>query len=349
MTVSSEVACIFDRRRTIQLQGFSGRASTTALHDATETGFQISGIFQAAEDFANIQLLSAYDYFNHLRLKPLPVTDLSGLTLQYDMEILSVNGEEGNVRPDCVRYASVGWDKLTISTGTGDIYEVPLMQYASVVSGGVIPGKFEFELQDASSETLDALLIGEPTPALTDKAYVYFMGTRWSCSSAEAIAFCNLETRLLNNIGAPDVPSCEQAIWWQDDPNFWHYLLVNNGGAGIQEAGATDAADIANRLASMVGLSSYLVDCTTSGNVITVSLEPGVNGPVEVSTNSGSAPATLSRSVPGIYTAQVASSAEIRVGDYVGIDIGSANDEVVKVLAVGPGTLTAYFNKPHYG
>ncbi len=89
---------------------------------------------------------------------------------------------------------------------------------------------------------------------------------------------------------------------------------MNNGGAGIQEAGATDAADIANRLASMVGLSSYLVDCTTSGNVITVSLEPGVNGPVEVSTNSGSAPATLSRSVPGIYTAQVASSAEIRVG-----------------------------------
>jgi hypothetical protein len=39
-------------------------------------------------------------------VKPLPVADLSGLTLQYDMEILPVNGEEGNVRPDCVRYAS---------------------------------------------------------------------------------------------------------------------------------------------------------------------------------------------------------------------------------------------------
>jgi hypothetical protein len=70
---------------------------------------------------------------------------------------------------------------------------------------------------------------------------------------------------------------------------------------------------------------------------------------VTVSTNSGSAPATLSRWAPGVYTAQVASSAEIRVGDYVGIDIGSANDEVVKVLAVGPGTFTAYFTKPHYG
>ncbi len=345
----SEPLNLFDPRRTIQLQGFSGRAATTTLHDANETGFQISGIFQAAEDFANVQLFSAYDYFNHLRVKPLPVTDLSGLTLQYDMEVLPVNGEEGNVRPDCVRYASVGWDKLTITTGAGDIYEVPLMHHAAVVSGDYAPGGFGFSLHDRDADTLDELLVGKPTPALTDTAYVYFMGTRWSCSSAEAISFCNLESRLLNNIGAPDVPSCEQAIWWQDDPDFWHYLLVNNGGAGIQEAGATDAADIASRLASMVGISSYLVDCTASGNVITVTLEPGVNGPVEVSTNSGSAPATLSRSVPGIYTAQVASSAEIRAGDYVGVDIGSANDEVVKVLAVGPGTFTAYFTKPHYG
>jgi hypothetical protein len=169
---------IFDPRRTVQLQGFSGRAATTTIHDATETGFQISGIFQAAEDFANVQLFSAYDYFNHLRLKPLPVTDLSGLTLQYDMEILSVNGEEGNVRPDCVRYASVGWDKLTITTGNGDIYEVPLMHHAAVVSGDYAPGSFGFSLHDRDADTLDELLVGKPTPALTDKAYAYFMGTR---------------------------------------------------------------------------------------------------------------------------------------------------------------------------
>jgi len=107
----------FDPRRTIQLQGFSGRAATTTLHDATETSFQISGIFQAAEDFANVQLFSAHDYFNHLRVKPLPVTDLSEVTLQYDMEVLPVNGEEGNVRPDCVRYAvphTISWTVSSI-------------------------------------------------------------------------------------------------------------------------------------------------------------------------------------------------------------------------------------------
>lgn len=147
------------------------------------------------------------------------------------MEILPVNGEEGNVRPDSVRYASVGWDKLTLTTGAGDIYEVPLMSHAAVDAGGYAPGSFGLSLHERDAATRDELLIVKPTPALTGKAYVHFIGTRWSCSAAEAIAFCNLETRLLNNIGAHHVSSCEQSIWWQDEPNFWHYLLVNNRGA----------------------------------------------------------------------------------------------------------------------
>jgi hypothetical protein len=48
----SEPLHIFDPRRNLQLQGFAGPAATTAIHNATETGVSISGIFQAAEDFA---------------------------------------------------------------------------------------------------------------------------------------------------------------------------------------------------------------------------------------------------------------------------------------------------------
>jgi len=47
------------------VQGFSGRAATTTIHDATATGVSISGIFQAAEDFAVLRLWNAYDYFTH--------------------------------------------------------------------------------------------------------------------------------------------------------------------------------------------------------------------------------------------------------------------------------------------
>jgi hypothetical protein len=84
--MSSEQLRVFDPRRNIHLQGFSGRAATTTIHDASETGLSISGIFQAAEDFAVLCLYNAYDYFNHLRLKPLPRTDLSGLKLEFDIE-----------------------------------------------------------------------------------------------------------------------------------------------------------------------------------------------------------------------------------------------------------------------
>src|ERR1019366_10509962 len=77
---------IFDPRRNLQLQGFAGRAATTTIHDATETGVSISGIFQAAEDFAVLGWWNAYDYFNHLRRKHLPKTDLSGLKLEFDIE-----------------------------------------------------------------------------------------------------------------------------------------------------------------------------------------------------------------------------------------------------------------------
>ena len=82
----AEALHIFDPRRNLQLQGFAGRAATTTLHDATETGVSISGIFQAAEDFAVLGWWNAYDYFNHLRLKHLPKTDLSGLKLEFDIE-----------------------------------------------------------------------------------------------------------------------------------------------------------------------------------------------------------------------------------------------------------------------
>lgn len=77
---------IFDPRRNFQLQGFTGRGATTTLHDATATGVSISGIFQGAEDFAVLELYHAYDYYNHLRLKHLPRTDLSGITLSFDIE-----------------------------------------------------------------------------------------------------------------------------------------------------------------------------------------------------------------------------------------------------------------------
>src|SRR4051794_3485720 len=123
--MASEPLRIFDPRRNFQLNGFTGRAATTTLHDASATGVSISGIFQAAEDFAVLGLYNAYDYFNHLRLKHLPRTDLAGLTLAFDIEY--DHALDGTMRLDAAKYPSVSWDSITfgcsIARRSGDARE----------------------------------------------------------------------------------------------------------------------------------------------------------------------------------------------------------------------------------
>jgi hypothetical protein len=115
----SEVLHIFDPRHNLQLQGFAGRAATTTIHDATETG--VSGIFQAAEDFAVLGWWNAYDCIDHLRLKHLPKTDLSGLKLEFDIEYDQTL--DGAIRRTAAQFSSVTWDAIAFVTGSGDTHD----------------------------------------------------------------------------------------------------------------------------------------------------------------------------------------------------------------------------------
>ena len=143
----------FDPRRNFQLQGFTGRAATTTIHDASATGVSVSGIFQAAEDFAVLGFYNAYDYFNHLRQKHLPRTDLSGLTLEFDIEY--DHALDGAMRLDAAKYPSVSWDAMTFvcgKGGPGEIHEVKLLSYATVVSGGETPASVSVEASGTQAE-----------------------------------------------------------------------------------------------------------------------------------------------------------------------------------------------------
>ncbi len=143
----SEPLPIFDPRRNFQLQGFTGRGATTTLHDAFATGVSISGILQAAEDFAVLGFYNAFDYFNHLRLKHLPRTDLSGLTLAFDIEY--DHALDGAMRVDAAKYPSVSWDSLTFECGVGgaaNTYEVRLLDYATVASGSETPAAANLDI-----------------------------------------------------------------------------------------------------------------------------------------------------------------------------------------------------------
>ena len=177
----------------MHVQGFSGRAATTTIHDATETGLSISGIFQAPEDFAVLCLYNAYDYFNHLRTKPLPRTDLSGLTLEFDIDY--DHALDGAMRFDANKYASVSWDAITFVCGAGDLYEVRLLDHATPIAGGETPASCRLEA--CGTWPADGL----------DWLHLYFRDTRYTVASdqVEGTAYDAL-LRLAEIINTPGEP-----------------------------------------------------------------------------------------------------------------------------------------------
>ena len=189
--MSYESLRIFDPRRNFQLQGFTGRGATTTIHDASATGVSISGIFQAAEDFAVLGFYNAYDYFNHLRLKHLPRTDLSGLTLAFDIEY--DHALDGAMRLDAAKYPSVSWDSMTFECGVGgaaNTYEVRLLDHATVVSGGETPAAVNLDID--GEENLDGGI---------DWLHLYFRDTRYTVTSTDA----RVETQLSADVAAGDM------------------------------------------------------------------------------------------------------------------------------------------------
>ena len=186
--MAAEAISIFDPRRNFQLQGFTGRGATTTLHDASATGVSISGIFQAAEDFAVLGLYNAYDYYNHLRLKHLPRTDLSGLTLAFDIEY--EHTLDGAMRLDAAKYPSVSWDSITFECGVGgaaNTYEVRLLDHATVVSGSERPATATVAI--SGDENLDGGI---------DWLHLYFRDTRYTVTSTDA----RVETQLTSDVAA---------------------------------------------------------------------------------------------------------------------------------------------------
>jgi hypothetical protein len=183
----SETLHIFDPRRNLQLQGFTGRAATTTIHDATETGVSISGIFQAAEDFAVLGWWNAYDYYSHLRLKHLPTTDLSGLKLEFDIEYDQTL--DGAMRCDAAKFPSVSWDAMTFVTGMGDTHEVRLLDHATVVSGSESAATVLIDI--SGDENMDGGI---------DWLHLYFRDTRFTVTSTD----CRVETQLTADVNAGD-------------------------------------------------------------------------------------------------------------------------------------------------
>ena len=117
-------------------------SAIAALSETSETGFTVSGCWRSQFDWAVLEW-NRDNVFEYPGLRNLPDGNLSGLQLSYQ-----------EVRTNCITldstwYPTVAWPHLRIwaDTSAGEqIYEVPLLQYATPLSSA-IPAKAELQLR----------------------------------------------------------------------------------------------------------------------------------------------------------------------------------------------------------
>jgi hypothetical protein len=97
--------------RTLYLRGFDTFAAAASIHNASPTGFEISGVFRDPADFAVAVLYDADNAFEHPSIRYLPDFNLEGLTLNFSLlysdEVQPIDSPKYNwidwATLDCVR------------------------------------------------------------------------------------------------------------------------------------------------------------------------------------------------------------------------------------------------------
>ena len=139
--------------RTMHLRGFDSFGAAAALHHATATAFQLSGVFRDAADFAVLVLHDADNFYEHARLKFLPDFDFDGLTLQFDVHYTGL-------RPlDSPRYATIDWPYLDVIKADNSTARIRLSDNATLQSGTHTKATGTFTIVDAGLKEYDRLTL----------------------------------------------------------------------------------------------------------------------------------------------------------------------------------------------
>ena len=109
----------------MSLRGFDRRGCAAALHNASASGFTVSGCWSDLADFAVVVLFDADDQYGHLfTSRYLPDFDLTGILLDFDLAIT------GGMYPGSSKYQSVPWGQLSFITAA----EVPGIAALNITS-----------------------------------------------------------------------------------------------------------------------------------------------------------------------------------------------------------------------
>ncbi|MFB3778828.1 MAG: hypothetical protein ACE141_14515 [Bryobacteraceae bacterium] len=149
----SETIWKLQPNRTIQLRGFDDLGASAALHSATSSSFKVSGVFRDAADFAVLILYDADNFYEHPRLKYLPDTDFSGLTLTFDVHY------SGLMPLDSPKYPTIDWPYLDVIRPDGSTAQIGLFSHAVQVGGSYTSAEASFVIEDNGLQPYDRITV----------------------------------------------------------------------------------------------------------------------------------------------------------------------------------------------
>lgn len=124
-----------DPRYTVSLKGFDRRGAAASIHNASATGFTVSGCWSDQADFAVVYLFDADDKFGHLfTSKYLPDCSLAYVTLDFDLSLTGCMSPVSAMYTNA-KYQSVPWGKIGYLTSLNVVGAVALPAPTSTTGG----------------------------------------------------------------------------------------------------------------------------------------------------------------------------------------------------------------------
>src|ERR1039458_9135881 len=291
--------------RTMHLQGFDAYGAAAAFWGASDSGFNVSGVFRDQGDFAVLVLFQKDDPLGHPRFSYLPDGNFTGLKLDFDIECQGVQAFESK------KWPWIDWAYINAYDENSNLLQHPLIQMATGPSG--------------RSGASGAFTLNVGTPQVGDRVTLWYQnrafdysvtsGSGSSCVQdiwwEQATTSCEQDIWWQSTSAScvqamwwqGDHESSIQAMWWQGNANCTHYVQIQcqtrgwNHIYGVQEDGL-NSAGIAQAIAAQINLTDPFCAALVGGqygNEITVllkTLQPLSD--VVVSSSDGSGAATLS-------------------------------------------------------
>ncbi len=232
--------------RTLSLRGFDSFAAAASIHNASPTGFEISGIFRDPADFAVAVLYDADNFFEHPSIKYLPDFNFAGLTL--DFSLLYTDSAQPIDSP---KYNWIDWATLDVIRPDGTTASVPLWDNA-MLADSVFP---------AASATVSVIA---SSPRINDRLTLWY----------ENLAF---------DFTIPGGTGGSATYFAQDAPSTASISVGSTTYTfNVTTPGGDDGATIAAGVAAAAA-SDPQVAFSVAGNVVSFTSKVNTGGTVDVS------------------------------------------------------------------